>query len=175
MNYREAFLSEARRQLTCYTRRIMFTERSILTKTTIAAVLMIAQSEASATPEQMRLMLQSLLADQFKLTLHREMRDLPFYALVLSRRDGTLGPALRRSEADCSHAASVWDGLGPSGPSDPDAPCGVFAIELQFTPEGLPGRPGPPGVERPPSDNPSVFTAVQEQLGLKIRGAKGAN
>ena len=86
----------------------------------------IAQGEAGATPEQMRLRLQSLLADRFKLELHTEMRDVPLYALVLSRRDGTLGPALRRSEADCSHAASVWDGLGPSGPLDPSAPCGFF-------------------------------------------------
>ena len=74
----------------------------------------------------MRLRLQSLLADRFKLELHTEMRDVPLYALVLSRRDGTLGPALRRFEADCSRAASVWDGLGPSGPRDPSAPCGFF-------------------------------------------------
>ena len=57
----------------------------------------IAQGEASATPEQMRLRLQALLADRFKLELHSEMRDVPLYALVLSRRDGTLGPALRRA------------------------------------------------------------------------------
>jgi uncharacterized protein (TIGR03435 family) len=51
---------------------------------------------------------------------------------------------------------------------------GAFDVELQFSWEGLPGAPGrPPGVERPPNDNPSIFTAVQEQLGLKLESTRG--
>jgi uncharacterized protein (TIGR03435 family) len=49
---------------------------------------------------------------------------------------------------------------------------GAFDIELQFTPQGLPGLPAPPGVERPPDDKPSIFTAVQEQLELKLEARK---
>src|SRR5437764_8834292 len=43
------------------------------------------------------LLLQSLLEDRFKLRVHRETRELQRYALVLARKDGTLGPQLRRS------------------------------------------------------------------------------
>ena len=46
---------------------------------------------------------------------------------------------------------------------------GAFDFELQFTPD--PGAfPLPPGVEPPGTnaDRPSLFTAVQEQLGLKL-------
>jgi uncharacterized protein (TIGR03435 family) len=51
---------------------------------------------------------------------------------------------------------------------------GAFDVELQFSTEGLLGVPsGPPGVERPPSEGPSIFTAAQEQLGLKLESTKG--
>src|SRR5918996_1645005 len=46
-----------------------------------------ARAEGTATFEQMRPMLQSLLADRFKLTLHRETRQLPVYDL-LPAKDG---------------------------------------------------------------------------------------
>ena len=46
-----------------------------------------------ATKEQLRVMLQNLLAERFKLTLHRETKDLPMYALVV----GAKGPKLKDS------------------------------------------------------------------------------
>jgi uncharacterized protein (TIGR03435 family) len=47
---------------------------------------------------------------------------------------------------------------------------GNFDIDLTFTPEQLPQGPPPPGVTLPPIDpnGPSLFTALQEQLGLKL-------
>jgi uncharacterized protein (TIGR03435 family) len=50
---------------------------------------------------QKQLMLRTLLAGRFQLVVHRETRDLPVYALVLAKRDGALGPQLRRAEVDC--------------------------------------------------------------------------
>ena len=47
-----------------------------------------------------QLMLQTLLAERFKLVVHHETKELPIYALVLARRDRRLGPKLRRSELD---------------------------------------------------------------------------
>ena len=49
---------------------------------------------ADVTKDQMRLMMQSLLADRFKLAVHFETADQPVLALVLSK-PGTLGPRLR--------------------------------------------------------------------------------
>jgi uncharacterized protein (TIGR03435 family) len=168
-----------------------------------------------------QLMLQTLLAQRFKLVVHHETRQLPIYTLVLARRDRRLGPKLRRSQIDpaplpanpnnppmprpafgtpaCESAGGrCGTGLGGAGlfkgdgvtmtelivyfsrwldrpVSDRTGLTDRFDVELQFAFEGLPGAPsGPPGVERPPtSDNPSIFTAVQEQLGLKLESTKG--
>ncbi len=51
---------------------------------------------------------------------------------------------------------------------------GMFDIDLSFTPERMPQGPPPPGVPVPSIDpnGPSVFTAVQEQLGLKLESER---
>ena len=54
---------------------------------------------------------------------------------------------------------------------------GFYDIKLQWTPElgvGM-GKPGDPGPDPPPADTsgPSIFTAIQEQLGLRLDSAKG--
>jgi uncharacterized protein (TIGR03435 family) len=51
---------------------------------------------------------------------------------------------------------------------------GAFSVEAQFTTEGLPGLPAPPpGFERLMSESPSIFVAIQDQLGLKLESTKG--
>ena len=54
---------------------------------------------------------------------------------------------------------------------------GNYAFTLEFTPDQMP-PPGavPPGVPSPSinPDGPSIFTAIQEQLGLKLDSASGA-
>jgi uncharacterized protein (TIGR03435 family) len=169
-----------------------------------------------------QLMLQTLLAQRFRLSVHHETNQLPIYALVIARRDRALGPKLRRPEIDCAalrrnantpstapltfgtpafdaaggvpcfnsglNVNGTFRGVGMTMPeltvplskwldravSDRTGLTGAFDVELQFSLEGLPGVPaGPPGVERPPNDNPSIFTAVQEQLGLKLESTKG--
>jgi bla regulator protein blaR1 len=58
---------------------------------------------------------------------------------------------------------------------------GNFDLKLQWTPDpgefaGMPAGPPPPGVEGPPPpdpNGPSIFTAVQEQLGLRLESQKG--
>jgi uncharacterized protein (TIGR03435 family) len=52
---------------------------------------------------------------------------------------------------------------------------GNFDIDLTFTPERMPQGPLPPGVQLPPIDpnGPSIFTAIQEQLGLKLESERG--
>jgi len=74
-----------------------------------------AKSEDSSKPSEMPLMLQSLLKDRFQLTLHRETKELPIYALVMAKKDGKLGPRLTESkEGGCTP-------LDPSkGPPPPE-------------------------------------------------------
>src|SRR5271165_4860753 len=62
-----------------------------------------AKPEVAAKDGELQLMLQALLKDRFQLTLKRETRELPIYALVLAKKDGVLGPNLVESkEGSCA-------------------------------------------------------------------------
>ena len=52
---------------------------------------------------------------------------------------------------------------------------GNYDIDLTFTPDRMPAGPAPPGVQLPSIDpnGPSIFTALQEQLGLKLDSDRG--
>jgi len=56
-------------------------------------------------PSRLQLMLQSLLADHFKLIVHRETKEADVFALTLLNADGRLGPGLRHSDLDCEALA----------------------------------------------------------------------
>jgi uncharacterized protein (TIGR03435 family) len=61
----------------------------------------IAQAEGTPTPEESRLMMQSLLEERFALKAHHETREGPIYRLVLAKKDGTLGPQLLKTSSEC--------------------------------------------------------------------------
>src|SRR5579862_8059107 len=71
-----------------------------------------ARAQGSPTRDQMRLMMQSLLADRFKLALHTETKQGPIYALVLVK-PGKLGPHLQQhtDDASCSAGELAFNGL----------------------------------------------------------------
>lgn len=109
-----------------------------------------ARAPGVATKDQMRLMMQSLLADRFKLAVHRETRQAPVFAMTLER-PGTLGPQLHAHPASdtCSttvfpHAASVdaeKSGVQKSAANTGESqtlpiPCGMIAR----LPSTVPGR-----------------------------------
>jgi bla regulator protein blaR1 len=77
---------------------------------------------ADATKDQMRLMLQSLLADRFKLALHFETREVPVLALVLVKPN-TPGPRLRPHDQGLACDAP-W--TAPADRSAPTVPPGGF-------------------------------------------------
>jgi uncharacterized protein (TIGR03435 family) len=152
------------------------------------------------------LMLRTLLAERFKLTLHPESRELPVYALVRARTDGKLGPQLRQSSgADCLMAGVAagsgrsirCGGFGFTPPQrmsaryvtmdviarfventvsrvviDRTALSGTFSMDLDFTRESSPPDPAA-GNDRPVDVGPSIYTALQEQLGLNLESTKG--
>ena len=61
-----------------------------------------AKAASNVPVQQIRLMLQLLLAERFQLRVHYETRERPIYRLVVANRNGTLGRQLRRSDADCA-------------------------------------------------------------------------
>jgi bla regulator protein blaR1 len=140
---------------------------------------------------QFSLMLQALLKDRFKLAFHNEQRDLPIYALVLDSSDKGLGPQLRPSDCPVENAAPT----GTPGPKQ-QAPCdSIQTGEAHLTFRGAPmsqiatglslyvdrvvlDRSGLTGrfdaaLDWPPETTGGMFTALQEQLGLKLEATRG--
>ena len=66
-----------------------------------------ARAAAGATKDQMRLMVQSLLAERFKLAVHKETRQAPVFAMAL-QRPGTTGPQLRPHPESDTCATTVY-------------------------------------------------------------------
>jgi uncharacterized protein (TIGR03435 family) len=77
-----------------------------------------ARAGGNPTKDQMRLMMQSLLQDRFKLMIHTETRQLPVFGFVLDK-PGKMGPQLRSHQEDppCTNA----------GPPPPGSPTAVVA------------------------------------------------
>jgi uncharacterized protein (TIGR03435 family) len=59
-----------------------------------------AKAAGPASAQDMRLMVQSLLEDRFKLVVHEEHRDVLSGRLVLASPDGTLGPNLKKCDPE---------------------------------------------------------------------------
>ena len=129
------------------------------------------------------LFLRSLLEDRFKLKIHHEQRQLQRYRLVRAKSDGTFGPQLRRStcatapETMCKFdylaGRMTFDGMTIARLVDELAGkvdrvivddtrlTGPFYIDLEWSPD-------------PASGKADIFTALQEQLGLKLEPERGA-
>jgi uncharacterized protein (TIGR03435 family) len=78
----------------------------------------VAKAPFRATSQQMNEMLQSLLAERFKLKAHVGSKDVPIYALIRTQSSGNPGPRMSPSQADCGPrpgAASVCGLSGTSG------------------------------------------------------------
>lgn len=151
-------------------------------------------------------MLQTLLAERFKLSVHHDTQEGQIYTLVLANRDGRLGSHLRRSDVDCNAVpprppsaglvptCGIQVGLGTLRIGsqslaaiarllsravgrpviDRTGLTGAFDLTLDFDTSGLPGFAVPPGVNPPnTADKPSLYTALQEQSGLKLERGRG--
>ena len=78
----------------------------------------LGKSSASAGPADVPVMVRSLLAERFGLSTHREVRQLPAFALVLARTDRRFGPQLRSASAQCAvpenaQPENCWAHLDP--------------------------------------------------------------
>ena len=144
---------------------------------------------ANETGEPFRARLRQMLVDRFGAQITRGTRELPIYALVVNR-PGTLGPSLKvTSIEDCSPQGS---GCGTSINNRVVRATAVEMASLSVTlaafvgrtvidRTGLSGRydaqlswtSDPRGGAAAGDDGPSIFTAVQEQLGLKLEAQRG--
>ena len=127
-----------------------------------------------------------MLADRFHLAVHREVKEVPGYFLVVGK-DGPKIHALSDADA-AAPAPATQRGAAPSSGTrrvrmrttmtyvalmlgvitrrpvvDRTGLSGEFDFELEFAPPDAPAAD---------SSAPSVFTAVQEQLGLRLESAK---
>ncbi len=82
--------------------------------------------------EQLRMMLQNLLAERFKLAIHRETKELPMYSLVVAKN----GPKMK----DSAEAAVPKDEEAPPRP-----PTGRGAGDIKFDANGFPNLSFPAG------------------------------
>lgn len=153
-----------------------------------------AKGAGPVTADELMLMLQGLLEDRFKLTYHREARQLPTYALVIAKK-GVLGPNLREPDPDIRQLYPVLGGPGRMTAAnatmqdlasslsrlsggrlvqDRTGLAGRFAFTVEYSPDSA-ILPRPPGLALPPlpTDGPSLFQALQEQLGLKLESERG--
>jgi uncharacterized protein (TIGR03435 family) len=143
---------------------------------------MIVAKAAGAVPEdKLRLMLQVLLAERFKLAAHHETKEMPVYALVVSKS----GPKLKEAtDEGATQIAPAGRETAFERVSMPTL-AGVVARSVDlpvFDETGLKGlynfrlawendsRPKPDSTDL--NDAPSIFTALQEQLGLKLEPRK---
>ncbi len=169
-------------------------------------------------PSRLQLMMQALLADRFKLVVHKESEKTNVYALVVARSDGRLGAGLHHSDVDCAALAAEARRTGSPAqttlPAQAQAnPCslsrgvgsisiggrplsqlanslsnilgrpvvdqtglaGNFDVNLTWTPNQM--TPAFSVTAEPaaaPADGPSIFTAIRDQLGLKLQSQKSA-
>jgi uncharacterized protein (TIGR03435 family) len=91
-----------------------------------------ARTRGNPTKAQMQLMMQSLLAERFKLVAHTATKQGPVYALVLSK-PGKTGPQLQPDAEPCS-AEPLGPGRQPPAPS---APSSASGMPLSTTPCGI--------------------------------------
>jgi bla regulator protein BlaR1 len=101
-----------------------------------------ARADGNPTKDQYRLMMQSLLAERFKLAMHFETREIPVHALVLVK-PGKLGPQLRLHRADdpiCATNAPIpKPGRGGSAADADGFPLAVCGATVRMVPSA-PGR-----------------------------------
>jgi uncharacterized protein (TIGR03435 family) len=143
-----------------------------------------AEGDKPRTRAEFRPMLQKLLDERFHLQFHREGREMPVYALVVGRGGPKLKPGAADSDVPVHFgvngrnqfieakkmtvdelAGAIRDCFGSDRPIvDRTGLTGLYDIKLEATPAYRRGEPDPTDL--------SVFTAVQEQLGLKLEPQK---
>jgi uncharacterized protein (TIGR03435 family) len=137
-----------------------------------------AEDPTKTTEEQLLQMLQGLLVQRFNLRFHRENRDMPGYALVVAKNGPKLAAArgedsgfswgeggkplrdgpicLTAKKWTASMLANILTQMGKGPAVDRTGLTGEYDLKLCWN----------------DTDGPSLFSALQEQLGLKFEAQK---
>jgi uncharacterized protein (TIGR03435 family) len=151
-------------------------------------------AQRKTNQEQMRQRLQALLAERFQLAIHRETKEAPVYALVVGKNGPKIqeskegGPRLMMGRGQLNGQGALMEMLANVLSNQLGRPVldktglqGKYDFKLEFTPD--PGQaagpfgglgPGPDAPPPPDPNGPSIFAAIQEQLGLRLESTKGA-
>jgi len=136
-----------------------------------------------ATKEQVMAMMQTLLADRFKLVVHHETRELPVYSLVIAKN----GPKFKEAADDEAPSANFGIGqwtvrkrnlvlLVNTLANMLDNPVQDKTGLTKFYDYGLnlsPQRNELTGSADASDSAPSIFAALEDQLGLKLEAKRG--
>jgi len=141
-----------------------------------------AKIEGEATNEQLRIMMQSLLRDRFQLQVPRDKKEMACYALVVAKggsklkvpeadsegkhKSGRMSMARGRFDGDALPVDAIAHALEQvlgRAVIDRTGLTGAFDFKLEWTPDEA----------RTESAGSSLFTALQEQLGLKLESTRG--
>lgn len=139
----------------------------------------IAKMPEPSTPAQTNEMLRTLLEDRFKLTAHTEKKEQPVYSLLVAKG----GLKMKVIDAGDSTGFNsgltrLWGALSTSQIAyqltshvgrtviDNTGLNGRYKVDLNWAPDDQAGAGDT-------ANSPSIFTALREQLGLKLEPAKG--
>lgn len=154
------------------------------------------------TTAQTHLMMQSMLADRFHFHYHYETKELPVYVLNVTKHgpklnpsrdddpglpmfkqpDGSKGEGIRGSvpvghltaqRADMNTLAAFFKGLLGREIINRTGLQGKYDFQLDWSAESTPSRVSAVADPVPDDPRPSLFTAVQEALGLRLEDSKG--
>lgn len=155
-------------------------------------------SEIRPNLDEQMSMLRKLLADRFKLTFHREQKEFSVYALTVAKngsklKESTVSPdsfpagppplvlvvspqsiRLPGRNATMAELASVFQRAALDRPViDKTGLSGRYDFDLEFTPDETQFDGAFAGRASADDAKPGLFTAIQEQLGLRLEPTKG--
>jgi uncharacterized protein (TIGR03435 family) len=136
----------------------------------------VARAPEGTPGKQLNAMMQSLLAERFGLIAHREQKSIPGYALVAGKKPPVLHEQAPSTGSNTNSNNGKMNGTNVSMDKLADilsrqihepvqnqtGLTGVMDIKLEWTPDQSDTADGPG----------SIFTALQEQLGLKLQAQK---
>ena len=156
-----------------------------------ALVAQLAGLSSASSKAKLLEMVQRLLQDRFHLTVHIEKRELPVFKLVVAKGGPKVTPAknegtavdsgthngittidVRSSSRAITQLTEILAGYVGRVVIDRTGLQGNFTVSIRFSAEESPSTPGVTGNPSVDDREPSVFTALKEQLGLELKSDK---